>query len=177
MKPCIIFTPLFQVFSHTCIRFLEKELPPSLSVDDILVSRCNPWLPRALRSPVIVLVSGDVARVISADTKTTQGVGGGTFLFVGKRFNSAQFNTLKLTGVGFRIRIRQEQTPRDPSRVRSRVWVFQDRILQLGDGFLAEPPRLRVAPERHRSRRVVPHHSATGARRVAAALVCKAIRS
>jgi len=52
-----------------CTRFLEKDLPPSLCVDDVQSTCHKPWLPRALRSPVLVLVVGDVAHTLSADSR------------------------------------------------------------------------------------------------------------
>lgn len=59
---------LLQVFSHMCTRYLEKELPPSLCVDDVQTSCHSPWLPSAMRSPVLVLVAGDVAQTVSAES-------------------------------------------------------------------------------------------------------------
>lgn len=56
-----------QVFSHMCTRTLEKELPHSLSVNDIRASSHTTWTPRALRQPVLVLVAGDVAQPVGAD--------------------------------------------------------------------------------------------------------------
>lgn len=83
---CLVVDALcFQVFSHMCLRFLEKELPPSLSVDDIRAAGYSPWLPRALRSPILVLVSGDVARPVSADARANPSAAKpGGFLFIGK---------------------------------------------------------------------------------------------
>ena len=51
-----------------CTRYLEKELPPSLCVDDVQTSCHSPWLPSAMRSPVLVLVAGDVAQTVSAES-------------------------------------------------------------------------------------------------------------
>ena len=82
-----------------CTRFLEKDLPPSLCVDDVQTTCHNPWLPRALRSPVLVLVVGDVAQIVSADSrggvrKASQGT---RFLYAGRPAHRARPGPPKLT--------------------------------------------------------------------------------
>lgn len=68
-----------------CTRFLEKEPPLSLSVDDIRASSHTGWVSRALRSPVLILVAGDVARPISAEYRDTLAREGASsrFLYAG----------------------------------------------------------------------------------------------
>jgi hypothetical protein len=68
-----------------CTRFLEKDLPPSLCVDDVQTTCHSPWLPRALRSPVLVLVVGDVAQTVSAGSRDGQrkALQGTRFLYAG----------------------------------------------------------------------------------------------
>ena len=66
-----------------CARTLEKELPTSLCVDDVRATSNTSWVARALRSPVLVLVAGDVAQAVSAES-ACQSV---RFLYEGSEFD------------------------------------------------------------------------------------------
>lgn len=159
-----------------CTRFLEKDLPPSLSVDDIRASAHSGWIPRALRSPILVLVAGDVARPISAEYRDALGREGTPtrFLYAGAFKIDGLFAQTDTSQR--RVRIREESGSRLATVRGTREGVRSDRVLQLVHRFLTRRTRLCVATPRHRPRGVQPTGATTNPFGVAAGVVLEAVR-
>lgn len=56
-----------QTFSHVHTHGMDKRLPRTMCTDDIRSYDPQYALKRALKTPVIVLVAGDVAQTVSAE--------------------------------------------------------------------------------------------------------------
>lgn len=72
-----------------CTRTLEKEMPRSLGVDDMRAMRHASWTARAMRTPVLILVAGDVAQSIHPEWSANRKREGPAVKFL---YNGSEFD-------------------------------------------------------------------------------------
>lgn len=151
-----------------CMRYLDKDLPPSLCVDDVQSCNSSFFLAQAMRSPLLVLAAGDVAQTVSAESllnlKAMQSM---RFLYAGRRFfcSRARERCARCLTHATPCRVRVRPKSRgglDPVR-RSRLGIRAHGLLQLNFRVYAGRTRLHMATTRHGSNGVKPGRAAAGA--------------